>query len=99
MKIVSWNVNGLRSIVRKNCIEQIFRLDPDIICFQETKLSDESIFTEIVPSNYTVFYLLSMDKGRNGVCIISKLPVSQVLEKIGHDRFDSEGRYLSEILE
>lgn len=99
MKIVSWNVNGLRSIVRKNCIEQIFRLDPDIICFQETKLSDESIFTEIVPSNYTVFNHLSMDKGRNGVCIISKLPVSQVLEKIGHDRFDSEGRYLSVKLE
>lgn len=99
MKVITWNVNGLRSIFQKDCIEQIFKLDPDIVCFQETKLSDESIFEKFVPANYIVMNNLSTDKGRNGVCIISKLPVKEVSKKIGHERFDSEGRYLSIKLE
>ncbi len=99
MKIVTWNVNGLRSVIRKNCIQQIFRLDPDIICFQETKLSDESVFAEFVPPNYKVYNNLSVDKGRNGVCIISKIPVVKVVKKISHERFDLEGRFINIELE
>ena len=95
MRILSWNVNGLRSIIRKDCLNQIFELEPDVICFQETKLSDLSIFEKILPESYQVYNNLSLRKGQSGVCIITKQKMRVRSDRIGNVRFDTEGRFLN----
>lgn len=94
MRILTWNVNGLRSLISSGNFEQIFDYNPDVICLQETKLSDNSMFDGIVQNEYRVFSNLSETKGRNGVCIFTRLSVKSSSDVIGHKRFDSEGRYL-----
>ena len=95
MKIVSWNVNGLRSLIRCDCLNQIFELEPDIICFQETKLSDLSVYNDVLPKLYRVYNNLSSKKGQSGVCIITKKDMEILDSRIGNCRFDTEGRLLS----
>ena len=90
MKIISWNINGLKSLKRKGNFEDIFGGDPDIVCFQEVKCKEE------IPKvdGYHVYNNPSKEQG-SGVAIFSKI------KPIGHQnsmwplRFNSEGRILT----
>jgi exodeoxyribonuclease-3 len=95
MKLISWNVNGLRAVYKKDKWNQLFEFDPDIICLQETKAHPEDLPEELrSPAGYHAFFDHSkVKKGYSGVAILSKEKPEKV-EGIGIKKFDEEGRTL-----
>jgi exodeoxyribonuclease-3 len=96
MKIISWNVNGLRAFHKKGAFDSIFELDPDIFCLQETKAHPEQLPEEVrSPAGYYAFFDHSKaKKGYSGVAIFSKEKPEKVEYGIGINKFDDEGRTL-----
>lgn len=95
MKIISYNVNGIRSALRKGLADWIAANDFDIICFQETKAHIADIPIEIFTDlGYHTYWHSAQKKGYSGVGIISKQPAKSI--KIGCDipQYDHEGRVL-----
>lgn len=94
MKILSWNVNGLRSIIKKGFIDVIKKIDPDIIMLQEIR-------TNIVPIEffnlpYKVYINSCKTKpGYSGVMTLSKTKPINVIYGIGEEKFDVEGRVIN----
>ncbi|AUC75406.1 exodeoxyribonuclease III [Olleya sp. Bg11-27] len=93
MKIVSWNVNGIRAIVKKDFFESIATLNPDILCLQETKAQDNEVAKALVSlSNYKQYYNSADKKGYSGTTILSKSkPLSFTID-MGVETHDTEGR-------
>jgi len=96
MKIISWNVNGLRALEKKDKWNQIFEFDPDIICLQETKAHPEQLSEGLrSPLGYHTFFDHSkLKKGYSGVAIYSKIKPEKVEYGLGISKFDEEGRTL-----
>lgn len=96
MKIISWNVNGLRAFHKKGAFDSIFELDPDIFCLQETKAHPEQLPEEVrSPAGYHAFFDHSkLKKGYSGVAIFSKEKPEKIEYGIGISKFDDEGRTL-----
>lgn len=96
MKIISWNVNGLRAIHKKGQFNSVFEFDPDIICLQETKAHPEQLSEEVrSPAGYFSYFDHSkVKKGYSGVAIFSKIKPEKVEYGIGISKFDDEGRTL-----
>ncbi|MFA6430721.1 MAG: exodeoxyribonuclease III [Candidatus Paceibacterota bacterium] len=96
MKIISWNVNGLRAFHKKGAFDSIFELDPDIFCLQETKAHPEQLPEEVrSPAGYHAFFDHSkVKKGYSGVAIFSKEKPEKIEYGIGISKFDDEGRTL-----
>jgi exodeoxyribonuclease-3 len=96
MKIVSWNVNGLRAVVKKDKWSQLFELNPDIFCLQETKAHPEQL-PEVIrnPKGYHSYFDHSkIRKGYSGVAIYSKVKPEKVEYSIGDTKYDQEGRMI-----
>ncbi len=96
MKIISWNVNGIRSVFKTTFQEWLKLTDPDIICLQEVKAEHTELtedFTQI-DGYYAYFNSSSIRKGHSGVAIYTKIKPLLVETKLGIDRFDDEGRCL-----
>ena len=96
MKIISWNVNGLRAFYKKGAFNSIFEIDPDIFCLQETKAHPEQLPDEVrSPAGYHAYFDHSkLKKGYSGVAIFSKIKPEKVECGIGIPKFDEEGRTL-----
>lgn len=97
MKIVSWNVNGIRSVQRKNFAEWFEKEKADIVCLQEIKISKETIEKDETfyhPSKYNSFWHHAVKPGYSGLVIYSKKEPSAVREGLGISKFDNEGRWL-----
>jgi exodeoxyribonuclease III len=96
MKIISWNVNGLRAVHRKESIQPILKKGFDILCLQETKSSPDQLPSELQnPEDYhTNFSSSELKKGYSGVAIYSKEKPTKVENKIGVGELDKEGRTL-----
>lgn len=95
MKIISWNVNGLRSVYKKGFLEWLEETDADIVCLQETKAQETQLpFDLIKPENYYSFFASAQRKGYSGVAVYSREKPLLVKRKLGIDRFDNEGRIL-----
>ena len=95
MKIVSWNVNGLRSLAKENYWETFLKdLKPDIFCLQETKASPDQLSeTFLSPRGYSAFFSSSeVKKGYSGVALYSKVEPLKVIYGMGIKEFDQEGR-------
>lgn len=93
MKVVSWNVNGMRACWDKGLKEFVSMCDADIICFQETKLQTE--FDEMNETEWHCYYAFSERKGYSGTaCFCKNEPIS-IDCGIGDERFDSEGRVIT----
>lgn len=93
--IISWNVNGLRAILKKNFKEWVDESSPSILCIQETKLQEEQLTEEIKNINgYYTNFSFAVKKGYSGVATFSKEEPLSVRHGIGIERFDSEGRIL-----
>ncbi len=94
-KIITYNVNGVRSAVSKGLLEWMQVVDPDIICIQETKAHVADIpimlFNEI---GYHVYPLSAQKKGYSGVAIISKTEPDNVVCGIDIHKYDHEGRFI-----
>ncbi len=92
MKLISWNVNGLRAVLNKGFLDFIKKEDPDILCLQETKI-DAGVKLEL-PSHYDMHWNFAEKKGYSGVAIFSKIKPISVTKGIGQ-ALDSEGRVLT----
>ena len=93
MKIISFNVNGIRAIIQKSYVQDMQQLDADIICLQETKATVEQVKeVATILDGYHVFANEAERKGYSGTAILSKkLPIS-VTYYIGVTEHDNEGR-------
>lgn len=94
MKILSWNVNGLRAVVKKNFIDVLKNENFDILGIQETKLQAEQIPSEIEEIKLYKNWSFAEKKGYSGVATFSKIQPKKIKTGIGIKEFDSEGRIL-----
>ncbi len=94
MKIISWNVNGIRANFKKGAFAEIFKLNPDILCLQETKAEPGQLTPEILsPAGYTSYFSSSkIKKGYSGVAIYTKVLPEKVTYGIDMPGDDDEGR-------
>tara|TARA_R100000306_G_scaffold25079_1_gene28149 strand:+ start:13780 stop:14544 length:765 start_codon:yes stop_codon:yes gene_type:complete len=94
MKIISYNVNGIRAAIRKGFLDWIQNANPDVICIQETKAMKEQVDTDaITEAGYPYQYWYSAEKkGYSGVAIFSKTEPNHVAYGTGVDYMDHEGR-------
>lgn len=94
MKIVSWNVNGIRACHNKGFLDYLKKEKADVICLQEIKALEEQFPEDIL--NYTdhIYIHSAQKKGYSGVAIISKYKPLKVWEGLGIEEFDNEGRCL-----
>jgi len=94
MKIISWNVNGIRAVLKKNFIEFMNEYNPDIICLQETKASEEQVDLKL--ENYPYKYWNSaVKKGYSGTAIFSKYAPVSVENDLKIEKHDMEGRVIT----
>ena len=94
MKLISWNVNGLRAVLKKNFLEYLDEESPDILCLQETKASPEQV-EQLWPSTYTTFWNSAEKKGYSGTAIFTRKRPTKVSQGIGIAGHDREGRVLT----
>jgi exodeoxyribonuclease-3 len=93
MKIISFNVNGIRAIVGKTFIQDMQRVNADVICLQETKATPEQVQDACAKlEGYHVFANSAERKGYSGTAILSKEQPLNVTFGIGEEEHDSEGR-------
>ncbi|EKD57024.1 MAG: hypothetical protein ACD_58C00021G0002 [uncultured bacterium] len=110
MKIISWNVNGIRAVVKKGFLDFVKKENPDILCLQEIKTHKitQNIADELHTLNYTEYWNFAKKPGYSGTTIFVKLTsttpgvkevstpgVNRVICGIGDEKFDNEGRVLT----
>ncbi|ASB95642.1 exodeoxyribonuclease III [Bacillus subtilis] len=94
MKLISWNVNGLRAVMRKmDFLSYLKEEDADIICLQETKVQDGQV--DLQPEGYHVYWNYAVKKGYSGTAVFSKQEPLQVIYGIGVEEHDQEGRVIT----
>lgn len=96
MKLICWNVNGIRAVLRKGAFQAILDLNPDILCLQETKACTNTI-PELELSQFPYRYFHHADKkGYSGTAILSKIqPISVKMEFPGDELHPQEGRVMT----
>lgn len=95
MKIVTYNVNGLRSALSKGLTDWIAAERPDILCLQETKAQPEQIPTlELEALGYRCYFFSAVKKGYSGVAILTRREPDRVTAGMGIEKYDAEGRFL-----
>jgi exodeoxyribonuclease-3 len=94
MKLISWNVNGIRSVLRKNFLEYLESESPDILCLQETKAGPDDV-EQLWPSFYTTYWNTAQKKGYAGTAIFTKQRPVAVTQGISCAEHDMEGRVLT----
>ena len=96
MKIISYNVNGIRAAITKGFIEWLQQANPDVICLQEIKASEDQVpVAEIEKAGYPYqYYYPATKKGYSGVAILSKIKPNNVVFGTGIAHMDFEGRTL-----
>jgi exodeoxyribonuclease-3 len=93
MKIISWNVNGIRAALKKDFLKSVEEMDPDILCLQETKIHEPLPIPEM--KAYKDFWNGAERKGYSGTLIFSKTDPLQVRNGIGIEEHDGEGRVIT----
>jgi exodeoxyribonuclease-3 len=94
VKLVSWNVNGLRAVLRKNFLDYLEAEKPDVLCLQETKCCLDDV-EQLWPVTYTTYWNTARKKGYSGTAIFSKARPLKVVPDIGISDHDQEGRVLA----
>lgn len=95
MKIISWNVNGIRAVQDKGFAETLARLDADCLLLQETKAQDDQVLKTLeYVDGYQIFCNSAERKGYSGVALLTRQAPLQVIHDIGMFEHDQEGRVL-----
>jgi len=107
MKIISWNVNGIRSVMKKGFASFVKRCDPDILCLQETKApardnkAGEKAWKEInhyldgTLDHYNIYWNSAQKPGYSGTAVFSKTEPLSIVNGLGVAKHDSEGRVIT----
>ena len=92
--IISWNVNGIRAMLKKGHLKEVEKLDPDILCLQETKAHPEQVDIELsqFPHHY---WNAAVKKGYSGTAVFSKIKPLHVSYGMGDHAHDQEGRVIT----
>ena len=93
MKLVSWNVNGLRACLNKGFAEFFNKVDADVFCIQETKLQPEQV--EISFEGYHQYFNSAVKKGYSGTAVFTKEEPLSISFDLGMDRHNDEGRVIT----
>jgi len=93
MKLVTWNVNGLRACLNKGFMDFFNEINADIFCVQETKMQEVQIDLEII--GYKEFWNSAEKKGYSGTAVFSKIEPVNVTYDIGIEEHDKEGRVIT----
>ena len=95
MKLISWNVNGIRAAVKKGFLDYLDQEQPDILCIQESKAHKEQLASEILEDHgYCTYWHSGVKKGYSGVATFCKEEPLFVQEGLGIEKYDVEGRVL-----
>ena len=95
VRILSWNVNGIRAAYKKGILNWFSKEQPDILCIQETKAMKEQLPQDLLNVNgYTSYFSSAERKGYSGTATYTKVNPVKVANGIGIKKFDSEGRFL-----
>jgi len=95
MKLLSWNVNGIRAALNKGAAEAITREAPDVLCLQETKARPEQVELPLELGCYRNYWNSAEKKGYSGTAIFTREEPLDVFNDIGIDEHDTEGRVIS----
>ena len=93
MKLISWNVNGLRAVINKGFMDFFKQIDADIFCIQETKMQEGQI--ELVLDGYYQYFNSATKKGYSGTAVFTKQKPINVTYGIGIEEHDQEGRIIT----
>lgn len=93
MKIVSWNVNGLRAVIKNGFIDSVSGINPDILCIQETRVHKDQVSIDF--SEYTKYWYSAQKKGYSGTAVFSKIEPANVSYGLGIPEHDNEGRVIT----
>ncbi len=91
MKLISWNVNGLRAVLKKNFLEFLDAEQPDVLCLQEIKCSPDDV-EQLWPRQYTTYWNSAQRKGYSGTAIFTKTRPARVFNGVEISEHDGEGR-------
>jgi len=95
MKIISYNVNGIRSALRKELADWLSIVDPDIVCLQEIKAREQQFDTSVFKDmGYYCYWYSAQKPGYSGTAILSKKKPGNVTFGMNHELYDHEGRVL-----
>ena len=93
MKLISWNVNGLRAVYKKGFLEFFNEINADIFCIQETKMQEGQINLDL--KEYNQYFNYATRKGYSGTAIFTKIKPEKVSYGIGIEEHDKEGRVIT----
>ena len=93
LKLISWNVNGLRACMSKGFMDFFHSADADVVCLQETKLQPEQIQLEL--PGYQQYWNSALKKGYSGTAVFTRIPPLSVSYGIGSSAHDDEGRAIT----
>jgi exodeoxyribonuclease III len=95
MKLITYNVNGIRAAIAKGLLDWLKASDPDIVCFQEIKAQEEQIpVLEFEQLGYRHYWFPAVKKGYSGVGLLTKVEPDKIIYGIGKEIYDYEGRLL-----
>ena len=95
MRIVSWNVNGLRACAKKGFLDVLNTNNIDVLCLQEVRAFPEQLTKEVLdPKGWHAVFSPAERPGYSGVAIYSKKKPTKVINSLGVKKFDEEGRFL-----
>ena len=94
MKLISWNVNGLRAVLKKNFLDYLEAAKPDVLCLQETKCGPNDV-EQLWPAGYTTYWNSAVKKGYSGTVIFTRTRPANVIPHMDIAEHDREGRVLA----
>ncbi|NQZ56702.1 MAG: exodeoxyribonuclease III [Lentisphaeraceae bacterium] len=95
LKLISWNVNGIRAVEKKGFVEEMLSWDADVICLQETKAHKEQLSDNLLNiEGYKSWWHSGVKKGYSSTAIYSRLEPIAIHEGLGIEEFDNEGRVI-----
>ena len=95
MKLISWNVNGLRAVLKKNFTEFVLEHDPDVLCLQETKARPEQVELPLELGHYRTYWNSAEKAGYSGTAIFTKTKPLSERYGMGLEEHDKEGRVIT----
>ncbi len=96
MRLISWNVNGVRAVMKKEFVSSLASMDPDVLCLQETKAQDDQVLEALAEiEGYHIYTNSAVKKGYSSTAMLSKKKALSVRLDMGIEEHDQEGRVIA----
>ena len=95
MKMICWNVNGIRAALKKGFLDFLAEHDPDMLCLQEVKAYPEQVDLDMADHGYKTFWYPAVKKGYSGTAIFTKTEPISATYGLGEEEHDQEGRVIT----